>query len=85
MRTFPAMAIVSPAIGGAPVVRVNAFAGFNHDGDLISGFANELAFRFLRLLNVELGNLIEKLGDFGTPGSLFAFGGLWPGVVFPGT
>jgi hypothetical protein len=75
MRTFPAMAIVSPAIGGAPIVRVDTFAGFNHDGDLFSGFADELAFRFLRLLNVELGNLIEETRDFGTPGSLFAFGG----------
>lgn len=54
-------------------MRVDAFAGFNHDGDLFSGFANELAFRGFRLLNVELGNLIEDFRDFSPPGSLFAF------------
>lgn len=84
MRTFPAMTIVSPAEAGAPFMRVNAFAAFDHDGDLIAGFADKLTFRFLRLFNVELGNLIEEAGDFSTPGSLFAFRGFSLELFFQG-
>lgn len=65
-------------------MRVDAFAGFNHDSDLFSGRTDELTFRFLRLFNVELGNLIEETRDFSTPGSFFAFGSFSLELFFQG-
>ena len=84
MRTFPAMTIVSPAEGGTPIMRVNAFTAFDHDGDLVSGFTDELAFRFFRLFNVEFRDLIEELRSFGTPVSLFTFRGFSLELFFQG-
>ena len=73
MGTFPAMAIVSPAEGRDPLMRVNAFAAFDHDRDLVSGFADELSTDLLGFFGVEFSDLVEELGNFCPPGSLFAF------------